>query len=119
MNHKSPRFRNPLRRQAPLQAIAVGVVVQRCHTSLADVFTIGDCAANNNELADEKRLRLESVQNANDQAGTAARAISGEPEAYRAQPWPGPIKSRPRDDVLVQQSRHAKCALPGRFQPFR
>ena len=32
-------------------------------------------------------MRLESVQNAHDQAATVARAIMGRPEAYDALPW--------------------------------
>jgi 3-phenylpropionate/trans-cinnamate dioxygenase ferredoxin reductase subunit len=32
-------------------------------------------------------MRLESVQNANDQANTAARHIMGNPEPYAAMPW--------------------------------
>ena len=32
-------------------------------------------------------IRLESVQNANDMANTAARAICGDPQAYEAVPW--------------------------------
>jgi 3-phenylpropionate/trans-cinnamate dioxygenase ferredoxin reductase subunit len=33
------------------------------------------------------RIRIESVQNANDQANTAARAIAGSPQPYEAVPW--------------------------------
>ena len=32
-------------------------------------------------------IRLESVQNANDMASTAARAICGDPQPYEALPW--------------------------------
>jgi 3-phenylpropionate/trans-cinnamate dioxygenase ferredoxin reductase subunit len=58
-----------------------------CRTSLADVYAIGDCAAHDNLFAGGIRLRLESVQNAHDQAATAARAIVGKPEPYAALPW--------------------------------
>ena len=34
-----------------------------------------------------RAIRLESVQNANDQATTAAKAIGGAPEPYAALPW--------------------------------
>ena len=37
-----------------------------------NVFAIGDCAAHTNRFADGHVIRLESVQNANDQARTAA-----------------------------------------------
>lgn len=59
-------------------------------TSLPDVFAIGDCAAHANVHASGKEIRLESIQNANDQALIAAKAIcgtlSGE-EKYDAIPW--------------------------------
>ena len=58
-----------------------------CRTSLSDVFAIGDCAAHANGFADGAVIRLESVQNANDMATCAARAIMGEPQAYAATPW--------------------------------
>jgi 3-phenylpropionate/trans-cinnamate dioxygenase ferredoxin reductase subunit len=58
-----------------------------CRTSLPDVFAIGDCAAHENLFAGGLRIRLESVQNAHDQAAAAARAIVGRPEPYEAVPW--------------------------------
>lgn len=58
-----------------------------CRTSLPDVYAIGDCAAHANRFADGAVIRLESVQNANDMASCAARAIIGEPQAYGATPW--------------------------------
>ncbi len=58
-----------------------------CRTSLADVFAVGDCAAHRNDFAEHARIRLESVQNANDQASVAAKAIAGEPVPYHAVPW--------------------------------
>jgi 3-phenylpropionate/trans-cinnamate dioxygenase ferredoxin reductase subunit len=58
-----------------------------CRTSLADVFAIGDCALHANRFADGASIRLESVQNANDQATAAARAIVGTPQDYDAIPW--------------------------------
>lgn len=62
-------------------------VDEYCRTSLPDVFAIGDCAAHCNAFADGARIRLESVQNAHDQATTAARAIAGQPLPYAATPW--------------------------------
>ena len=65
-----------------------GVLVDACcRTSLPDIYAIGDCAAHHNRFADGARIRLESVQNANDQATAAARAITGAPEPYDAVPW--------------------------------
>jgi len=62
-------------------------VDEYCRTSLPDIYAIGDCAAHSNAFANGATIRLESVQNANDQAATAAKAITGNPEAYRATPW--------------------------------
>ena len=58
-----------------------------CRTSLPDVWAIGDCAAHANPFADGATLRLESVQNANDQATTVAKALTGTAEPYDAVPW--------------------------------
>jgi 3-phenylpropionate/trans-cinnamate dioxygenase ferredoxin reductase subunit len=58
-----------------------------CRTSLPDVYAVGDCAAHVNKYAGGARLRLESVQNAADQAMTAAKSIVGAPVAYDAVPW--------------------------------
>lgn len=58
-----------------------------CRTSLEDVYAIGDCAAHENRFARGQRIRLESVQNANDQARTAVQHIMGENAPYDALPW--------------------------------
>jgi 3-phenylpropionate/trans-cinnamate dioxygenase ferredoxin reductase subunit len=65
-----------------------GVAVDaQCRTTLRDVFAVGDCALHNNAYADGALIRLESVQNATDQAVVAARVIAGAPTAYSAVPW--------------------------------
>ena len=58
-----------------------------CRTSLPDVYAIGDCAAHANDFADGAVIRLESVQNANDMATTAAKDICGVSVPYKATPW--------------------------------
>lgn len=77
---------------APLQAAGAacgnGVIVDAmCRTTLPDVYAIGDCAAHPNPYADGAVIRLESVQNANDQASTVAHAIHDAAEPYDAVPW--------------------------------
>ena len=65
-----------------------GVMVDaHCRTSLAHVYAIGDCAAHANGFAEGATIRLESVQNANDQAKVAAQAIIGDLQVYHATPW--------------------------------
>lgn len=58
-----------------------------CRTSLPGVYAIGDCAAQANSFAGGARVRVESVQNAHDQANCAARAILGDPRPIAALPW--------------------------------
>jgi len=58
-----------------------------CRTSLPDVFAVGDCALHSNSFADSAAIRLESVQNANDQASAVAKTITGAPTEYHAVPW--------------------------------
>ncbi len=65
-----------------------GVAVDgQCRTSLPDIFAIGDCALHANRFADGMPIRLESVQNANDQATLVARTIMGQHLIYDAVPW--------------------------------
>ncbi|WP_287980752.1 FAD-dependent oxidoreductase [Sphingomonas sp.] len=65
-----------------------GVLVDSgCRTTLPDVYAIGDCALHANAFADGALLRVESVQNANDQATLVAKAIVGQPGTYHATPW--------------------------------
>lgn len=59
----------------------------QCRTTLPDVFAIGDCAAHENGFAGGARIRLESVQNANDQATMVAKIITGQDLSYDAVPW--------------------------------
>ena len=58
-----------------------------CRTNLDDIYAVGDCAAHANSYADGAVIRLESVQNANDMATTAAKSICGEAQPYDALPW--------------------------------
>jgi len=77
---------------APLLAAGAeggdGVIVDPlCRTSLPDVYAIGDAAAHRNAYAGGALVRLESVQNATDQAGTVAKHLTGTDEPYAAVPW--------------------------------
>ncbi len=58
-----------------------------CRTSLPDVYAIGDCAAFACDYAGGTVMRVESVQNANDQATCVAKAICGDAQPYHAFPW--------------------------------
>ena len=64
-----------------------GITVDaQMQTSDPHVLAIGDCASFDEHFSG-RRLRLESVQNANDQARTAAATLAGRAEPYRALPW--------------------------------
>ena len=55
-------------------------------TSDPDILAIGDCASHPNEFYG-RRLRLESVQNALEQARTAAATVLGQIQRYNPIPW--------------------------------
>ena len=84
-----------LAREAGLTADNGIVVDAFMTTSDPKIFAIGDCAAFDSPFA-ERRVRLESVQNAVDQAKTVAARIMGTAEPYRSVPWfwsdQGPFK---------------------------
>jgi 3-phenylpropionate/trans-cinnamate dioxygenase ferredoxin reductase subunit len=64
-----------------------GVVVdEHCRTSYPNIFAAGDCTSHFNALLG-RRLRLESVQNAVDQATNAAINMTGKECPYAAVPW--------------------------------
>jgi len=68
-------------------ACSNGIVVDgSMRTSVPRVLAMGDCS-NFPEAGSGRRLRLESVQNANDQAKTVLATLNGRDEPYAALPW--------------------------------
>ncbi|MEP7352347.1 MAG: FAD-dependent oxidoreductase [Acidobacteriota bacterium] len=68
-------------------AIGNGIVVDEyLRTDDPSIFAIGDCAEYPNPFA-QARVRLESVQNAVDQALSVAKSITGHSVPYEATPW--------------------------------
>ncbi|RMB04635.1 NAD(P)/FAD-dependent oxidoreductase [Eilatimonas milleporae] len=64
-----------------------GIAVDaRCRTSDPHIYAVGDVAWFHHPLYG-RHMRLESVQNAVDQAKTAVAAIAGDPAVYEALPW--------------------------------
>ena len=64
-----------------------GILVDEyCQTEDPDILAIGDCTNHPNSLLG-RRLRLESVHNAQEQAKTAAGTLLGQPRAYAQVPW--------------------------------
>jgi len=66
---------------------ANGIIVDECcRTSDPHVLAIGDCTNHPNHLLG-RRLRLESVHNAQEQAKTAAATLCGKLKPYNQIPW--------------------------------
>ena len=64
-----------------------GIVVdETCKTSADNIYAAGDCTNHPNPLLD-RRLRLESVPNAMDQARVSASQMCGGDKTYAAIPW--------------------------------
>lgn len=73
--------------QAAGITIANGIRVdQQMRTSVPEILAIGDAASYRHWLTGSD-VRLESVQNATDQARLAARTIVGHADAFAAVPW--------------------------------
>jgi 3-phenylpropionate/trans-cinnamate dioxygenase ferredoxin reductase component len=91
-----------------------GIVVNRhARTTVPGVVAAGDCAVGPDPLgASGGLVRLESVQNAVDQAKAAAASIVGQPQPYQSVPWfwsdQADLKlhmaglSRPTDEVVLR-----------------
>lgn len=64
-----------------------GILVdERCRTSDPNIYAAGDCTNHPNPLLG-RRLRLESVPNAMEQARVAAANLCGKERTYAAVPW--------------------------------
>lgn len=64
-----------------------GILVDEfARASDPDIVAAGDCTRHYNPIY-RRRVRLESVQNAMDQAKTAASTLNGNPQPYHALPW--------------------------------
>jgi 3-phenylpropionate/trans-cinnamate dioxygenase ferredoxin reductase component len=73
--------------QAAGLAIDNGISVDaQCRTSYPDIYAAGDCASFPFG-PDGRRVRLESWQNANEQARCAAHNMLGKSDVYRPTPW--------------------------------
>jgi 3-phenylpropionate/trans-cinnamate dioxygenase ferredoxin reductase component len=65
-----------------------GIVVdEMLRTTDPHVSAVGDCAAYPSVFADGSWVRLESVQNATDQARCVAARLAGKPAPYTSVPW--------------------------------
>ena len=88
-------------------------------TSDPNILAIGDCTSFD-EHTSGRLLRLESVQNANDQARTAVATLLGRDEPYRALPWfwseQGALRLQMAGLMPQDGKRHRRAgATPGSF----
>lgn len=68
-------------------AVDDGIVVdEQCQSSMPGIFSVGDCARHFNSFY-QRSVRLESIQNATDQAKTAAAAMCNKPAPKAVIPW--------------------------------
>jgi 3-phenylpropionate/trans-cinnamate dioxygenase ferredoxin reductase subunit len=109
-----------------------GVVVDRCSlTSDGHTVAIGDCAnlPDPSPGSSGERLRLESVDNAVEQAKAAATTLIGDSRPYRSVPWfwshQGDLKlqiaglARADDDVVARHGKRAGQQIALRYRGER
>ena len=104
-----------LARAAGLEANDGIMVDEYMRTVDPAIFAIGDCAEHPNVFAGG-RARLESVQNAVDQARCVARVITGQPEPYRDVPWFWTDQFEIRFQMAGLSGAHDKSVLRGSVQ---
>jgi 3-phenylpropionate/trans-cinnamate dioxygenase ferredoxin reductase subunit len=91
--------------------VADGIVVDEfMQTSDADIYAIGDCSNQPSEFLG-RRVRLESVPNAMEQARTAALAITGKPTPHRSVPWFWSDQYHYKLQMVGLSAGHDQCVL--------
>ena len=82
------------------------------------IFAIGDCADHPNVFSGG-RARLESVQNAVDQARCVVRVIMGRPEPYRDVPWFWTDQFEERFQMAGLSGTHDQSVLRGSIEAHK
>ena len=103
---------------APAAGLEVndGIMVDEfMRTTDPAIFAIGDCADHPNAFAGG-RARLESVQNAVDQARCVVRVIMGRPEPYRDVPWFWTDQFEVRFQMAGLSGTHDQSVLRGSIE---
>lgn len=92
-----------------------GVLIDAtCRTTLPHIWAIGDGAAQATPfMPDGAVARIESVQNANDQANTAAKDILGDPRPHSATPWFWSNQYDLKLQTVGLSTGHSKTVLRG------
>jgi 3-phenylpropionate/trans-cinnamate dioxygenase ferredoxin reductase component len=105
--------------QAGLECDNGIVVDEHMRTSDPAILAIGDCTSFPGPTSG-RRLRLESVQNANDQAKAAVGTLAGNATSYKALPWfwseQGPLRLQMAGLMPADGVRHRRAgAAPTSF----
>ena len=111
-----------LARAAGLKCTNGVVVDEHGRTEHPDIYAAGDCANHFSRFADGW-IRLESVQNAQDQAKAAGLAIAGRPTPYDAVPWFWSDQYDAKLQIVGLSARHDRMVVrgaedDGRFSAF-
>jgi 3-phenylpropionate/trans-cinnamate dioxygenase ferredoxin reductase component len=94
-------------------AVDDGIVVDEfTRTADPDILAAGDCTRHPNGFLG-RPLRLESVQNAMEQARAAAATLAGRPEPYRAVPWFWSDQYDLKLQMAGLSAGHDACVLRG------
>jgi 3-phenylpropionate/trans-cinnamate dioxygenase ferredoxin reductase subunit len=95
-----------------------GIIVDDCaRSSDASIVAAGDCTAR--RLPDGRLLRLESVQNAVEQAKSAASALMGRERPFRAAPWFWSDQYDIKLQITGLSARHDHIAIRGSVEEGR
>ncbi|WP_096701249.1 FAD-dependent oxidoreductase [Magnetospirillum sp. 15-1] len=90
-----------------------GIIVDELsRTSDPDIVAAGDCTAHDN-AAYGRRIRLESVPNALEQARAAALALCGKPKPNRSIPWFWSDQFDLKLQMVGLSAGHEQCVLRG------
>jgi 3-phenylpropionate/trans-cinnamate dioxygenase ferredoxin reductase subunit len=94
-------------------AVDNGIVVDEfTRTADPDIHAAGDCTNHPNEFLG-RRVRLESVQNAMEQARACAASLAGKGEPYRAVPWFWSDQYDVKLQMVGLSAGHDQCVLRG------
>lgn len=85
-------------------------------TTDPSIYAIGDCCSQHSALYGT-RMRLESVQNATDQAKTAAAAILGAPRPHVALPWFWSDQYDVKLQIAGVSTGYDNCVIRGTPEP--
>lgn len=86
-------------------------VDENLQTSSANIYALGDCVSFPAVFAEGKRSRLESVQNAVDQARCLAKTLTGNVTPYQALPWFWSDQYQSKLQIAGLSEGHDQCII--------